>query len=474
MPIYDKTLIDPSDRDLEKALREGVKAADYRCRKNRVGWPPKGHGGFRRQLAAAEGWRHWSGGEEGPSSRLVVVWWTDFAGRRHYRVAGGRATLGDGRLGDMVFERATWPPLALLDGRTFLRRRGKRERLFALCPCGAFGEPKELGWMGGMCGPCHDRAESGDAPAAGARSWAHEGAASFIRCLAFSPDGKTLASAWDDEVRLWDVDSGEVRATARIEGSFVSSLAYSPDGTTLAAAATKVYFLSPRSAGLRKGVPIKGGDSFSNVWDLTYLPDGTRLYGRQGSRPFLLDPNRGKCVHLGGGGSDETGYSCCLRPDGTEVVLSNHSWRLRFWGLPDGRLRPAPPWFEEQQRSGQQVTDPTWSPDGRLFAAIVKPDEETYRLRLWDVAAGRARCDWPSTWAGNGWHTTFAPDGRTLVASKGETLTAYDVGGEELASLVRISPGISALAFSPDGKLLATGGHDNAIRLWPVELLRAP
>jgi WD40 repeat protein len=262
------------------------------------------------------------------------------------------------------------------------------------------------------------------------------------------------------------VDTGETRASVRIE-DYISSLAYSPDGATLVAASESVYLLSPTDASVRKRLPIEVEEYSPNVRGLTYLPDGSRLFGRHGGQPFLLDLEKGECVPLGGSGYNDTGHSCCLRPDGKEVVLSNQYWRLRFWSLPEGRLCKAPRWFEEQERSQELVTAPAWSPDSRLFAAVVKLDEETYRLRLWDVAKGTVRCDWPAVYSGK---ATFAPDGRTLVASKADTLAAYDVAGGELAELVRI--GISSLAFSPDGKLLATG-HDNSIRLWPVEVLRS-
>jgi WD40 repeat protein len=61
------------------------------------------------------------------------------------------------------------------------------------------------------------------------------GHSSLVISVAFSPDGKTLASAGGDEtIKLWDVTTGKVLQTLTGHSGYVLSVVYSPDGQTLA------------------------------------------------------------------------------------------------------------------------------------------------------------------------------------------------------------------------------------------------
>jgi WD40 repeat protein len=62
-----------------------------------------------------------------------------------------------------------------------------------------------------------------------------KGHTDWVRSVAFSPDGKTLASgSWDETIRLWDVKTGKNTATLKGHAGKVESVAFSPDGQTLA------------------------------------------------------------------------------------------------------------------------------------------------------------------------------------------------------------------------------------------------
>jgi hypothetical protein len=198
MMRHDAVLVGPSPAGVRGALRAAGAAADGRARLRLLGWPLDGLDDFLTRLAGdAEGYREWVAGPVterlAPRSRVAAAWWRDFAGRTHLRIVSRRDRLCGNEPFGLFGVPRNWPPLALVHPTTtLLCSAGEGAgRLVVLCPCGVWGPPASVGWMGRQCGPCHDRAASGlPVPA----DWSlPPPAGRFAPYVVLSSDGATVA-----------------------------------------------------------------------------------------------------------------------------------------------------------------------------------------------------------------------------------------------------------------------------------------
>ncbi|MBV9857393.1 MAG: helix-turn-helix domain-containing protein [Streptosporangiaceae bacterium] len=295
-------------------------------------------------------------------------------------------------------------------------------------------------------------------------------------CVAFSPDGKMLATRrYDGTVQLWDVATGHQigkplaaglsRTQAALSGP-PRVLAFSPDGKMLATESTSGVRLWDVPAERQVGKPFGAPGGTINM--VAFSPDGKTLAigryngavqvwdvatGRQTSQPFTGMPSYSP-------------YGVAFSPDGTTLATSNGNVTT-LWDTVGGRRIG-----RTLAGSVRQVTYAVaFSPDGKMLVTAGDAG-----IRLWDVGTGQQIDGQLSTVGDSTVSVAFSPDGKTLATGGPNGAQLWDVAtGQQLANPLADAADslVQSVAFSPDGKTLATGGRGGTA-LWDVGYLTDP
>ncbi|HUE71084.1 MAG TPA: protein kinase [Pirellulaceae bacterium] len=325
----------------------------------------------------------------------------------------------------------------------------------------------------------------------------------FASTVAFSPDGLSLLTPTrNGMIKTWEIDNGRELLTIPGWAPNPSALAFSPDGSQLAVARSSpaevkvISLVAPREAATLPAARAHHSLAFSSdgkwlaapgpqdtveVWDVAGWQKALSLSGQKGNAlDVAFSPD---CRWLAA--STRSGATVWRLKDGQTVfTVPAKGWLARVGFSPDGKLLATagfdklaqfwevPSWKEVRSLKGLtgHPNATAFSPESQRFACAGNDvGAGAAGINIWNVSTGLSELQLLGH-ADRVYTVAFSPNGRLLAsASLDRTLKVWDAAnGKVVWTLHGHASSVNAVAFSPDGRRLASGSDDRTIKVWDI------
>ena len=299
-----------------------------------------------------------------------------------------------------------------------------------------------------------------------------------INSVAFSPDGKTIASGGSDEtIKLWSVETGlELRTLTgnskkEVSVGWVNSVEFSPDGAMLATAGedNAIKLWNVDSGQVMKMLAAHT----DSVRSIAFSPNGKFLIsGSDDGTTKLWNIETGREIKTFTGLPNDKVASVAFSPDGILIAatIGNREEKINLWSAETGQL------MRTIDLKFAIVNSIAFSPDGKTIAA----GGENNFITLWNIESGQetTRIKKSGNINNDIISIAFSPDGKMLALGYGKTISfgnnndtvkLFDAeNGQELKPLAGQLNILRSLTFSPDGRIIAAGSN-KTVTLWNAE-----